>query len=779
MNALGLAKTSASGLRLYSTPARAIVTVELDPEREVRIYTCGPTVYRSVHLGNLRSYLLADTLRRLLLAQGYRVRHVKNVTDVGHMRQELLDRGEDKIIAEALGAGLTSREIAQRFTDEFMRDEQRINVLPADVFPRATDHVPRMIEITQALIERGHAYARAGNVYFRVASFAAYGELGGSLSREGLRQGVRAEVDPIKDDPRDFALWKAAEPGRTELVWPSPWGLGFPGWHIECTAMSTQHLGPQVDIHTGGVDNIFPHHEDERAQSEAFTGVRPFARVWLHGQHLLADGVKMAKSTGNAYTLSDLQALDFEPLAFRYLCLTVHYRKRQNFTFTSLRAAQRGLRRLRLHVARWGPPAESLSSEAEAIRARFWTLAENNLAVPQCLALLWSLARGTRRPGLTSLPADQKAGGGSTQRADAAALPADQKAGGGSTQRPDAAALPADQKAAAGSTQRPDAAALPAAQKAALARDFDRLLGLDLGLAPHRLPADPFRGAVSSPRAVPDRAAAASTCDASVIVLVQPDEDLAAVRRCLHSILRHRHGLDLEILLVDATGSPEAHAALAEAAASAEALADSDGHDRLEAHGRVRLVWMDHDPGAGAGRNVGLRASRGAIVVLLDASVELVGDAFRPLLEVLADPSVGAVGPYGLLTSDMRHFHELDDEPPPGQPRDVDALQNYLLAFRRADLARVGPLDEHYRFYRILDLDLSYTIRDRVGRVVSLGHLPLVRHRHALWEALSEGDREERSRKNFGRFLKRWDHRHDLPRQGLTAHAEGPVAVHG
>jgi cysteinyl-tRNA synthetase len=722
MNALGLAKTSASGLRLYSTPARAIVPVELDPEREVRIYTCGPTVYRSVHLGNLRSYLLADTLRRLLLAQGYRVRHVKNVTDVGHMRQELLDRGEDKIIAEALGAGLTSREIAQRFTDEFMRDEQRINVLPADVFPRATDHVPRMIEITQALIERGHAYARAGNVYFRVASFAAYGELGGSLSREGLRQGVRAEVDPIKDDPRDFALWKAAEPGRTELVWPSPWGLGFPGWHIECTAMSTQHLGPQVDIHTGGVDNIFPHHEDERAQSEAFTGVRPFARVWLHGQHLLADGVKMAKSTGNAYTLSDLQALDFEPLAFRYLCLTVHYRKRQNFTFTSLRAAQRGLRRLRLHVARWGPPAESLSSEAEAIRARFWTLAENNLAVPQCLALLWSLARGTRRPGLTSLPADQKA---------------------------------------------------------ALARDFDRLLGLDLGLAPHRLPADPFRGAVSSPRAVPDRAAAASTCDASVIVLVQPDEDLAAVRRCLHSILRHRHGLDLEILLVDATGSPEAHAALAEAAASAEALADSGGHDRFEAHGRVRLVWMDHDPGAGAGRNVGLRASRGAIVVLLDASVELVGDAFRPLLEVLADPSVGAVGPYGLLTSDMRHFHELDDEPPPGQPRDVDALQNYLLAFRRADLARVGPLDEHYRFYRILDLDLSYTIRDRVGRVVSLGHLPLVRHRHALWEALSEGDREERSRKNFGRFLKRWDHRHDLPRQGLTAHAEGPVAVHG
>src|SRR5215472_3659 len=166
-------------LRLHNTAARAVVPVELDPEREVRIYTCGPTVYRPVHLGNLRSYLLADWLKRLLVARGHAVRHVKNVTDVGHMRQELLDRGEDKIVAEALSAGLTSRDIAQRFTDEFMRDEQRINVLPADVFPRATDHVPRMIEITQALVESGHAYARAGNVYFRVASFAGYGELGG------------------------------------------------------------------------------------------------------------------------------------------------------------------------------------------------------------------------------------------------------------------------------------------------------------------------------------------------------------------------------------------------------------------------------------------------------------------------------------------------------------------------------------------------------------------------------------------------------------------------
>jgi cysteinyl-tRNA synthetase len=704
----------ASPLRVYNTHSRSVEDVQVElGAQPIGMYTCGPTVYRAVHLGNLRSYLLADWLRRLLLARGHTVRHVKNVTDVGHMRQELLDRGEDKVVAEALSAGLSPGAIAQRFTDEFFRDELCINILPADEFPRATAHVARMLEITQALVEAGHAYVREGNVYFRVASFAGYGELGGSLAREGMRQGVRSEADPLKDDPRDFALWKAAEAGRTELVWPSPWGKGFPGWHIECTAMSTQHLGPQVDFHTGGVDNIFPHHEDERAQSEAYTGLRPFARVWVHGQHLLADGVKMAKSTGNAYTLSDLERLEFEPLAFRYLCLTAHYRTRLNFTFTSLRAAQTGLHRLRSHIARLGLPAETgapdqqtvtLSPEAEALRAEFWTAASRDLGLPRCLALTWSLVRGP-------------------------------------------------------------AARLDASERAALARDFDRLLGLDLGQpAPRRRP-DPFRAAVSSPRAMPDQSNEPPACELSVNVVVQPDEDLSAVERCIDSVLQHRNGRELEVMLVDATGSPQSHRTLAELAARNSA---------------VRLLWIDHDPGAAASRNLALRASRGAVVVLLDASVELVGNALGPLLEALRDPTVGAAGPFGLLTSDMRHFHELGaDEYADGQPREVDALQNYLLAFRRADLPLIGPLDEHYRFYRILDLDLSYSIRERIGRVVSLGHLPIVRHRHALWEALSDGDREERSRKNFGRFLKRWDQGHNLERHGDPAHADHEATVHG
>jgi cysteinyl-tRNA synthetase len=695
---------SAFELRLHNTATRHVDPLELDPDREVRIYTCGPTVYRPVHLGNLRSYLLADWLKRLLLRTRHPVRHVKNITDVGHMRQELLDRGEDKVIAEAISAGLTPADIAQRYTQEFFRDETCINILPADVFPRATDHVQRMVEITAALVDGGNAYERGGNVYFRVSSFAGYGELGGAVSREGLRQGVRAEADPLKEDPRDFALWKAAEAGRTELVWNSPWGRGFPGWHIECTAMSTQHLGAQLDIHTGGVDNIFPHHEDERAQSEAFTGIGPFARVWLHGQHLLADGLKMAKSTGNAYTLSDLLSLNFEPLAFRYLCLTAHYRARLNFTFSSLRAAQTGLHRLRRHVASWGAPladtSTQLSAESQACREQFWALAGDDLALPRCLALVWALARG-------------------------------------------------------------QLAALPNAEKAALARDFDSLLGLDLGTPPARRLADPLRGAVSSSGELIDGLLEADRCELSVVVTVQPDEDFVAVRRCVSSVLAHAEGLDVEVVVVDATGSPRSHTQLAE-------LGSTDP--------RVRIAWIDHDPGAAAARNLGMRASGGTFVALMDPSVELLGSPWAELLAVLADSKVGAVGSFGLVTADMRHFHDASTT---AGLTEVDALQNYLMVLRRADLRRIGPLDEHYRYYRILDLDLSFSIRDRVGSLQSLAGLPLVRHRHALWEALSEGDREERSRKNFGRFLKRWDHRHDLQRHGVGAELVGEAAVHG
>ena len=263
-------------LRLFNTLTKRVEPFEPCEAGKAGMYTCGPTVYREVHLGNLRSYLLADWLRRALtVVGGYEVRQVKNITDVGHMRADRLERGEDKVIAAALAEGRTPRQIAEHYTSLFRRDEERLGILPADIFPKATEHVPEMIRLTERLLETGHAYEVDGTVYYDVSSFPGYGRLSGNVG-EALRQGVRVEVDPQKRDAADFALWKKAEPGRM-LAWPSPWGQGFPGWHVECSAMSTKYLGERFDLHTGGVDNIFPHHEDEIAQSEGAFGA-PFVR---------------------------------------------------------------------------------------------------------------------------------------------------------------------------------------------------------------------------------------------------------------------------------------------------------------------------------------------------------------------------------------------------------------------------------------------------------------------------------------------------------------------
>ncbi|MBM4421596.1 MAG: cysteine--tRNA ligase, partial [Chloroflexi bacterium] len=373
-------------LRLHDTLTRSIRPIE-PPDGVLRMYVCGPTVYRDVHLGNLRSYLMADWVRRVAEAQGLTVRLVKNITDVGHMRQDAVDRGEDKVVAAALAEGKTPAEIAAFYTERFLEDERRLNVRPADVFPRATVHVPQMVRLIESLLERGHAYAVDGNVYYAVRSFAGYGRLSGNVG-EALRQGVRVEVDPAKRDPADFALWKRAEAGRT-LVWPSPWGAGFPGWHIECSAMGLEHLGERIDLHTGGVDNIFPHHEGEIAQSEGALG-HPVVRHWAHGQHLLAGGVKMAKSARNTVVIDDMVALGFDPLAFRYQALLTHYRSRMHFSLGALRQAAAGLAHLRERVYAWsrGPSAardQALRARAEAaVMAR----AADDLDLPGALAVL-------------------------------------------------------------------------------------------------------------------------------------------------------------------------------------------------------------------------------------------------------------------------------------------------------------------------------------------------------------------------------------------------------
>ena len=337
-------------LRIYNTLTKKVEEVQPVTPGRLTMYTCGPTVYRDAHIGNLRTYMMADWIRRVAEANGLEVYQIKNITDVGHMRQEALETGGDKMILSALAEGKTVQDIADFYTDAFHRDEARLNIQTAHVFPAATKHIPEMVEMVGQLMANGSAYEKGGNIYFDVAKFQGYGKLSRNTGAD-LLEGVRAEADPLKKDPRDFTLWKAAEEGR-DLKWESPWGDGFPGWHIECSAMAHKYLGERFDIHTGGVDNIFPHHEDEIAQSEATFG-HPHVNYWVHAQHLLADGAKMAKSSGNVFLLDELISRGFDPMSFRYLCMTIRYRNRMNFTFNSLRAAEKALNNLRNRMWVW------------------------------------------------------------------------------------------------------------------------------------------------------------------------------------------------------------------------------------------------------------------------------------------------------------------------------------------------------------------------------------------------------------------------------------------
>ena len=339
-------------LRLRNTLTRTVEEVLPADGQRIRMYTCGPTVYRWAHVGNLRTYLLADFIRRALLYHGIDVLHVKNVTDVGHLRDERFDRGEDRMLVAAGLEQKTPHEIADAYESGFHADEALVNILPAHVFPRATEHILEMLELASALVASGNAYVSPSqNVYYAVHSWPSYGALSGNTV-DDLRAGHRGEVDPDKRDHADFALWKAAGGGRL-LKWPSPWGDGYPGWHLECSAMARRYLGDRFDIHTGGVDNVFPHHEDEIAQSGPIVGGPP-ARMWVHGEHLLASGQKMAKSAGNFERVTALADEGIDPLALRYLALTVRYGRKLNYSETSIRAADAGLRSLRSRIAALG-----------------------------------------------------------------------------------------------------------------------------------------------------------------------------------------------------------------------------------------------------------------------------------------------------------------------------------------------------------------------------------------------------------------------------------------
>jgi cysteinyl-tRNA synthetase len=320
------------GLHVYNTLAREIQEFTPLHAGEIRLYTCGPTVYDAAHIGNFRTYLWEDLLRRYLKHLGYRVTQVMNITDV-----------DDKTIENAVKAGVSLNEYTRRYADLFFEDLDALGIERAEHYPRATEHIPEMLALIRRLKERGHLYASRGSLYFRIDSFPKYGRLA-RLDAEASRGHERVDSDEYeKDDPRDFAVWKAHKEG--EPYWDGEFGKGRPGWHMECSAMSMKYLGEVFDIHTGGVDNIFPHHENEIAQSEAATG-KPFVRYWMHAAHLVVDGEKMSKSLGNCYTLRHIRERGFEPRPLRYLLLSCHYRSPLNFTFEGLRQSGTALARL-------------------------------------------------------------------------------------------------------------------------------------------------------------------------------------------------------------------------------------------------------------------------------------------------------------------------------------------------------------------------------------------------------------------------------------------------
>lgn len=365
------------------------------------MYNCGPTVYSHAHIGNFRSFLFADLLRRFLEFRGFEVTQVMNITDVGHLTQDDIEQGEDKMLVAAERERKTPWEIAEFYMREFFEYVDLLNLRRAHRYPRATEHIPEMLELIRRLVDSGFAYVVDGNVYFQVSRFPSYGKLSGNTI-ENLRAGARIEVREEKRHPADFALWKR-DP-RHLMQWESPWGKGFPGWHIECSAMSMKYLGETFDIHTGGEDNIFPHHESEIAQSEAATG-RPFVRTWMHARFLQVDGKKMSKSLGNFLTLRNLREKGVDPMALRYELISTHYRMQQNFTLDSLEASAkavdrlRGLRRRlgeRLRAAGAPPPQapRTVKPAAEMLR-RFGEALDEDLNVSSALAALHDFARTT------------------------------------------------------------------------------------------------------------------------------------------------------------------------------------------------------------------------------------------------------------------------------------------------------------------------------------------------------------------------------------------------
>lgn len=359
-------------------------------EKRATMYSCGPTVYSFAHIGNLRTYVFMDLIRRTLRYNGYKIKGVMNITDVGHLLSDG-DEGEDKLQKAAREQQKSPWEIAAFYTEVFFKDIAALNIGKPEIIAKATDHIPEMIEFVQGLMAKGYAYEISDGIYFDIAKFPSYGKLSGQ-SIEEKEAGARIEENAEKRHPADFALWKKADKNHI-MQWQSPWGMGFPGWHIECSAMSRKYLGEVFDIHTGGIDAVPVHHENEIAQNEALAG-KQTVNYWMHGEFMLVNGGKMSKSLRNTYTLTQLSEMGYDPLDFRFFCLNAHYRKKLNFTFDGMSSARTSRERLNntlyLHKI---SPASCEAEKLAAYRRDFEEAINDDLNIPLALGVLFNMVK--------------------------------------------------------------------------------------------------------------------------------------------------------------------------------------------------------------------------------------------------------------------------------------------------------------------------------------------------------------------------------------------------
>lgn len=381
-------------INFYNTLTKTKEKFEPLEGNTVRIYSCGPTVYKEATIGNMKSYIFMDTLRRALKYNGYELKHAMNITDVGHLVSDG-DDGEDKMLKAAKEEKKTPLEIAAYYTEKFLNDFDRLNIDRPEIICKATEHIDDMMKFVEKLLENGYAYETSTAIYFDVSKLDKYGILSG-IDLRNQKAGARVEVDEEKRNPYDFALWIKA-PENHIMKWESPWGLCYPGWHIECSAMSNKYLGEQFDIHTGGIDLVPTHHENEIAQSKGCTGKIP-AKFWMHCEFLLIDGGKMSKSLGNTYTVQDLIDKGYEPLAYKMLCFTSHYRNKLNFTWEGLESAQNSLIKLREGYAKHKAGNNNIDDEEiEAYRTKFLEAINDDLNMPVAISVIWDIVKKQKK----------------------------------------------------------------------------------------------------------------------------------------------------------------------------------------------------------------------------------------------------------------------------------------------------------------------------------------------------------------------------------------------